>query len=353
MQGFEMGRDKTLDLMRGWAVFHMFFMHILYWLGFCTTGVLNLLKSWLLFTMAVYFFVTGAVNIAAKRRPWGSFVIRRAKVLMVPYYVYAVLSVLIAGAVYLVEHRFSFELLGRTALSWALPLDQQIMPLPFFTWATWFVPVYLSVMITFPLVRRAVERIGCVTTVIVLSAVYLSILSVKPPDLVQKAFYYPIFAAIGTQWPELKHRDRKKIRGAAALMVFGFSSLIACKYLLGGTFDMQVNKFPPNHLYLLFNFGAIGALYIALPYIARVWRMIRKLVPWMEKLLFLYSGYSVYAFLYQSFAYIIAMWLLNVTGLGRGIPAFLLSAVVVFPIATFTLWLFSWLEERKGNLRKT
>ena len=161
MQGFEMGRDKTLDLMRGWAVFHMFFMHILYWLGFCTTGVLNLLKSWLLFTMAVYFFVTGAVNIAAKRRPWGSFVIRRAKVLMVPYYVYAVLSVLIAGAVYLVEHRFSFELLGRTALSWALPLDQQIMPLPFFTWyVVEILKSMLPVILMMLLVIIASTRIG-------------------------------------------------------------------------------------------------------------------------------------------------------------------------------------------------
>ena len=348
-----MGRDKRLDLMRGWAVFHMFFMHILYWLDFFSSGWQLLVRSWLLFTMAVYFFVTGAVNVEAKRRPWGEFVVRRAKVLMLPYYRYAALCTVIAAVVYLVKHEFTFELLGRTALSWVLPLDQQIMPLPFITWAVWFVPVYLSVMIVFPLVRWLVEHIGIVATEILLIIAFLIVEHIPGvPDLAQKAAYYPIFAALGTQWPMLKHRNKRKVIGAAVLMVFGFTSLIICRNLFGGTYDMQVNKFPPNHLYMLFNFGAVGALYILLPTIARVWHFLVKRIPLLERLFHLYSSYSVYAFMYHSFAYIVAYWLLNKTGLKLTFAGWLMSAVIVFPMATFILWAVAMIREKKDYLRK-
>ena len=348
-----MGREKILDLMRGWAVFHMFFMHILYWLDFCSHGLPALIRSWLLFTMAVYFFVTGAVNVAAKRRPWGEFVVRRAKVLMLPYYRYALLCTGIAAVVYLTKHEFTLELLGRTALSWVLPIDRQIMPLPFITWAVWFVPVYLSVILVFPLTRWLVEHIGIVLTEIMLVVVFLVVENIHGvPDLVQKAAYYPIFAALGTQWPKLKQRDRKKVLGAAVFSVCGFTALVVCKNLLGGTYDMQINKFPPNHLYMLFNFGAVGALYVLLPTIARVWRFLVRRIPLLERLFHLYSAYSVYAFMYHSFAYLIAFWLLNKTGLRHTFAGWLMSAVIVFPMATMTLWAVAMIRERKDYLRK-
>lgn len=348
-----MKRDKALDLMRGWAVFHMFFMHVPYWMGFCDEGWPRLIRSWLLFTMAVYFFVTGAVNIEAKRRPWGEFVVRRAKVLMLPYYRYALLCTVIAAVVYLIRNQFTLELLGRTALSWVLPIDQQIMPLPFITWAVWFVPVYLSVIIVFPLARWLVEHIGIMLTEIIMIVVFLIVENIPGvPDLVQKAAYYPIFAALGTQWPKLKQRDSRKVRGAAVLMAFGFAGLIICRNVLGGTYDMQVNKFPPNHLYLLFNFGAVGALYILLPMIICVWRFLVKKIPLLERLFHLYSSYSVYAFMYHTFAYLVAYWLLNKTGLRRTLTGFVMSELIVFPIATFTLWAVAMIREKKDYLRK-
>jgi len=349
-----MKRDKPLDLMRGWAVFHMFFMHVLYWLDFLGEGFPRIARSWLLFTMAVYFFVTGAVNVEAKRRPWGEFVVRRAKVLMLPYYRYALLCTAIAAVVYLTRQQFTLELLGRTALSWVLPIDQQIMPLPFITWAVWFVPVYLCVIIVFPLVRWLVEHIGIVLTEVILIIVFLIVENINGvPDLVQKGAYYPIFAALGTQWPKLKQRDRKKVTGATVVMVLGFAGLIICKNLFGGTYDMQVNKFPPNHLYLLFNFGAVGALYILLPTIARAWRCLVRRVSLMERLFHLYSSYSVYAFMYHTFAYLLAFWLLEKTGLKHTFPGYLMSNLIVFPIATMTLWAVAMIREKKDYLRKS
>ena len=339
--------------MRGWAVFHMFFMHVPYWMGFCDEGWPRIARSWLLFTMAVYFFVTGAVNIEAKRRPWGEFIIRRAKVLMLPYYRYAALCTVIAAVVYLIRHEFTFELLGQTALSWVLPIDRQIMPLPFITWAVWFVPVYLSVIIVFPLTRWLVEHIGIVLTEVVLIIVFLIVENIPGvPDLVQKAAYYPIFAALGTQWPKLKQRSGKKVLGSAVVMVLGFAGLIACKNLLGGTYDMQLNKFPPNHLYLLFNFGAVGLLYILLPAIARTWRFLVRKMPLLERLFHLYSSYSVYAFMYHTFSYLVAFWLLNKTGLKKTLPGFVMSEAIVIPMSTFILWAVAMIREKKNYLKK-
>ena len=51
-------RDKTLDYLRGLAIIQVVLVHILYWLGIFSAGFLAIAKSFLLFEMPIFFFVT-------------------------------------------------------------------------------------------------------------------------------------------------------------------------------------------------------------------------------------------------------------------------------------------------------
>ena len=347
-----MRRDKALDLIRGAAMLHVLLVHILFWLNVFGSGPLASARSALLFEMPVFFFVTGAANSLGERRKWGDFCLRRAKALMIPYWGYAALCVLLAAAVSLARGAFSFAELGRTALSWLLPLDRQVMPLPFFTWAVWFVPVYLIVIVLFPPVRRAAERFGGAAVSAALAAVFLASEFAGAPDILRKAAFYLAFAALGTLWPALKRREGKTVKAAACLLAASAAGLFACRCLSGGTLYMQANKFPPNHLYLLFSLAALSALYLALPGIARAWRALARRFPAPERWVLLYSENSVYAFLYQSFAFLAAARLLDAAGAGRGLAGFLLSSAVVYPLVTLGLLVLRRIRGRKENLRK-
>ena len=51
-----MSRDKTIDRLRGFAMFWVIVVHVLYWGSFFNNGYVNLLKSFCLFEMPLFFF---------------------------------------------------------------------------------------------------------------------------------------------------------------------------------------------------------------------------------------------------------------------------------------------------------
>ena len=83
-----MSRDKTLDYLRGLAIIQVVLVHVLYWLNIFNEGFLAIAKSFLLFEMPIFFFVTGAVNGLGKLHNHKIFCFKRIKSLMIPYYIY-------------------------------------------------------------------------------------------------------------------------------------------------------------------------------------------------------------------------------------------------------------------------
>ena len=61
-----MSRDKTIDRLRGFAMLWVIVVHVLYWGNFFSNGYVNFLKSFCLFEMPLFFFITGASNSLAK-----------------------------------------------------------------------------------------------------------------------------------------------------------------------------------------------------------------------------------------------------------------------------------------------
>ena len=80
-----MNRDRTLDYLRGLAIIQVVFVHILYWIGIFSVGLLAVAKSFLLFEMPIFFFVTGAVNGLGKQQKRITFCFKRIKGLLIPF----------------------------------------------------------------------------------------------------------------------------------------------------------------------------------------------------------------------------------------------------------------------------
>ena len=153
-------RDKTLDYLRGLAIIQVVFVHILYWLGIFSVGFFAIAKSFLLFEMPIFFFVTGAVNGLGKPQKYKTFCFKRIKGLLIPYYIYSMICILVSIAYYLLHNELSIKTTIKLLLTWIVPLDHQIMPLPYFTWAIWFIPVYIISIILFPVIKTAVLKFG-------------------------------------------------------------------------------------------------------------------------------------------------------------------------------------------------
>lgn len=59
-------RENMVDYLRALAIFQVLFVHSLYWGNVFSTGILSILKSFLLFEMPLFFFVTGAAYSLSK-----------------------------------------------------------------------------------------------------------------------------------------------------------------------------------------------------------------------------------------------------------------------------------------------
>lgn len=293
------------------------FVHTIYWLYSIQPTVA---KSFSLFEMLVFFFVTGAVNSIKEYRSYGSFCIKRVKGLMIPYYIYAAICMAIAGSYYLKTGEFSSGLAFQMFLSWLIPVNTQIMPMWFFAWALWFVPVYLVSIVLFPLVKKNVRRFGRVSIaflvlLFLLVEVASGLLSKHMPDgavgtyirllsdIIRESSFYIIFMGAGVLYSQFKLRKTTDLLVSFAVLAVSVAGLCISSLVFGQSLDMQTNKFPPNHVFLFYSFAVMTILYLAFPLLKALYRALAKALPPIDKLFSDFSENSITVFLYQSFAF--------------------------------------------------
>ena len=355
-------RDKTLDYLRGFAIIQVVLVHILYWLGIFSEGFSVTAKSFFLFEMPVFFFVTGAVNSLGGQQKYKTFCFKRIKGLLFPYYVYSAICILVSVAYYILHNRFTAKLIIQLLLTWIVPLDHQMTPLSYLTWAIWFIPVYVITVFLFPLIQSAVLKFGW-RMIICLIAVFAGIEMLctfihqntsfegyaagfyTALDILQKSFFYLIFMGLGVLYPRLKNRSRKGVITATAILILSIILLLVCKTFLGDTLDMQTNKFPPNHMFLFYSFAVLCALYIAKPLLKRGYLRMTRCIPILDKWVLLFSHNSIYVFLYQTFSFLIIDIFLRLLKVNNDYLVFAIALVTVYPMI--------WLSIRLINCIRT
>ena len=295
------------------------FVHVMYWLYSIRPTVA---KSFLLFEMAVFFFVTGAVNAFKEYKSYGSFCLKRVKGLMIPYYIYAVICMAIAAKCHLAAGGFTPALGFRMLLSWLIPLNTQMMPPRewFYTWALWFVPVYLLAIVLFPPVKKCVRRFGLVAIAALILVFFAAdfvfrLLPQQVPeagaglylhqlaDIIQETAFYIVFMGAGVLYSRFKLRGKGDLLMALAVFAVSVAGLFVSGLVFGQTLDMQENKFPPNHVFLFYSSAVMTLLYLAFPLLKTIYRLLVKAIPPVDWLIADFSKNSITVFLYQSFAF--------------------------------------------------
>ena len=295
-----MKRDQFLDRMRTFAIVWVLMVHILYWLNFLLWGTLATVKSWLLMEMPLFFFISGASVALAKPRPWGEYVFRSFRRVMIPYWCYAVIGILLTAV-------YSGGREWHLVKYWLIPWNPQPTCLPFLTDALWFVPVYLMCVLVVPLLRRLKHRPW---PVIALLVVLLLFFEKKGWAYPRNVAFYSFWIYLGLFYPQLK--ERYVLKGSkrwelAVVATVSIAVLIVLCRFFGVSADMQKHKFPPDGIFLLYSLGAMSLLMLISPALVKAMDCLGRVsvLNWgMEQL----SRYSLSVFLYQSFAFIVLKW---------------------------------------------
>lgn len=313
-----MTRDKTIDRLRGFAMLWVIVVHVLYWGNFFTNGYVNLLKSFCLFEMPLFFFVTGASNSFSKISGYFDFVSKRFQRILIPYWVFAIICAILSVGKYSMEGNMDFFTGIMVLLSWLVPIDRQMTSVSYLTWALWFVPVYLCVVLIIPMLKRVRNSARKIEFAFLLLGIFVLTCLLKMGWL-QNVAFYSFWTYVGLFYSDIKLvAEQKNFRRYFLYLAGAGAATICLIYFAGGALNMQSNKFPPNIIFLVYSIMMMALISFSAPCLGRF-------IEWLEagklsgKIFNLFSTRSMTIFLYQVFAFNLTIRLTNMLIHGDGI----------------------------------
>lgn len=297
-----MNRDKNLDYYRGFALIWVILIHTIYWTGFLGE---NIFRSYLLFEMPLFFFVAGASNAMSKKKTL-DFYKARAKRILIPYWVYAFIAATITHSTVtflglqdeLTQQKVSNIL--SFYLNWTTSFDVH-SNLIFLKNHLWFPLVYLMIMLAFPVLRWARDKVNIAPLIVLPLVLYIIDQTTMHWQLsywLHNLIFYSIWTFLGLYYEQMKEKPIKiPYRLLLSVIAWGITYLLI--QYKDYSIDMQYNKFPPNTAFLFMSIGTFSLLTILKDLL--LWSA--KLLP-VEKLLITYSNYGYSIYLYHPFAFL-------------------------------------------------
>lgn len=145
-----MKRDVQLDAYRALLMLYIVcFIHVEFWLGYSKEPFMSLS----LVEMPLIFFVSGAaLSFRREPRPFWATVRNRAKRILIPYYIYALLMVLLGVCRYGID--------AYTLKDWAKILLCTDIPHVPYIWHLWFIIPYMVLSCTFDIQKRILTKVS-------------------------------------------------------------------------------------------------------------------------------------------------------------------------------------------------
>ena len=226
--------------------------------------------------------------------------------------------------------------------------------LPYLTWALWFVPVYLGIMLFFPALKRLQQTKYRYAGFLLLFLLYLLTFIVKN-NIIQEIVFYSIWTYAGMFYSEIKEkgRDWKGRIGYWIAALFSFFGMIGL-WLMGDHLDMQGNKFPPNLIFFFFSCTVMLSIMGLLQVINSVLEKISN-QKIFRKIYEQYQFKSMTIFLYQTFVFFILyrvgnhLFPLNHVWVNIILP--ILYTALAIPLCAVPAFVFGWIENFKAPPR--
>ncbi len=331
-------RDKQLDNYRALVMIHMVcVIHVIYWLG-----IFFPMQSFTLFAMSSVFFISGAAMKYSHPKSNASLLLNRFKRVLLPYYIYACLCVCILICVCFIPKLSvftKFSILHYSIKDFLEILFVQGIPGIKMVYHIWFIIPYLIITCSFNYQKQIINKYSwkyVLINIMVIAALYfLKVYDVdyKSFTYIQSVFYdtslnvlaYNVFFVIG-----YLYYKKMEIKMMALVGLFSFMILSVLSHFHFP--DLQVHKFPPDLLFILYNIGVLcflGILFskITIPEI--------RLLKWWNK-----NGYTIY--LYQNLVFLIYIIFYNryVVGL---FDVIIIKLIICFFVILFSSTFFSFL----------
>ena len=293
-------RDVQLDLFRGLIMIYILcVIHVAYWLS----ASIEPYNSLILFEMPLIFFVSGAaLQVSNNNRSVARQLINRVKRVLVPYYIYIVLTILMLFLVVTIGRfmglHFNFSDISIDYRYVILPLKGPI-GIPCMS-HLWFIVPFLVISCSFPMQRHWASTFGSTFYMILITLVFGITCFLTSSWIIREILGYNIFYMMG-----YFYYKRLKLRNILVIMVLLTTALIVMTMFCGCKFTpMQLHKFPPDFVFIIFGVVALsfwGAVFtfVKLPdnQLLRRWNK---------------YGYTIY--LWQSVVFMIVSAVLYVTG---------------------------------------
>lgn len=299
-----MERNQELDFLRGFSIIWVLIIHCLYWVGFFTSENAMVLKSFLLLEMPLLFLITGATNSLSKKHiSYNKFLFKRIPRIIIPYWVYAFICVFITQLTITF-----FNLDGKVNyFTWFVTFGYKMdwwSNIPYVTWHLWFIPVYLILIFIIPLLKKLFFYLKDNNKYIPFLIITIIIAILDFYNFGHDKWYYVYFylknIIFFSFWIYLGFFYNNHIKKVYLLIIATLSYIITYSLIKFGYIpDMQINKFPPNLVFLFLNIGNVAVVFIFKDILIKFAEVvsIRKLINY-----FGYYSYTVY--LYQPFAFL-------------------------------------------------
>ena len=321
-----MNRDKTIDRLRGFAMFWVIVVHVLYWGNFFTNGYVNLWKSFCLFEMPLFFFITGASNSLCKTSSYFEFVRKRFQRILIPYWEFAIICAILSIMKYSLDGNMDFSTGIKVLLSWLIPIDRQMTSVPYLTWALWYIPVYLCVVLLIPVLNQMKRSTSRIKFAILLIGIFVVTCLLKI-GWAQKIAFYSLWTYVGLFYSDIMLAVESKCTRKYFLYMAATGEIIICMlHFVGEPLDMQINKFPPNMIFLAFSIMMLALILWAAPYFDAIFKWLEK-DNLVGRIFNLYSTHSMTIFLYQVFAFSLTIRFSHMLIQGNGIIISCIKAV--------------------------
>ena len=311
MNEFDM-RDKNLDIYRGGVM--LYIILVIHGLtNFQFVSAFSWVTSILLFEMPIILFISGAALKLSKRKKFKEILKSRFYRILIPYYIYAFITILFAVLVIGKQDFWELRHIVFIKNSPLIPYSNQI----------WFIIPYFIISILGNIYLNLYEKSRSKLHLLILAFVCIIVImdyfSFHLEQL-REVIVYSIFFIFGFYYKE--HVSNK------ILLTGGVCSLIMVFFLftLGYPLAIQNNKFPPNLLFIFF-----GAFYIFL--FSLIFRRI-QLPNW--KVLQRWNKYGLEIYLYQNYAFLLVYVVLLFLGVQNVIFQYIVTLVLLFGILTIS-----------------
>ena len=266
-------RNEELDIYRGCVMIYIVgFIHVIM---YAVTLWENNFSSLILIAMPSVFYISGASYALSRKKSYTQYVAGRFKRIVIPLIIYLLFYFLINTLNGNVDARYVHYKFADQIINIIFHGDT--------TGHLWYIFPYIVIALLLPLLHRVSERIGSLAIHLLLLAIMVGI------------YLYPshILCYLVSTFAGLYYMRKKPYN---SYIVFTLCAIGMVIWLMQGkTWNMQINKFPANFMYLAYTTCALIILGTPLKWLCR---QIAR-IPLMRYVIMQYSRYGYIIYLYH------------------------------------------------------